>query len=376
MRFAALDGWRGLAAVMVALFHLSAAGWFHDIPAVRHGGVAVPLFFVLSGFVIHHAYGDRLKDVAAGWRFVVRRFGRLYPLHLFTLGLLVGLEGVKLVLTGAGAGAGQAAFSRTNDLPSLAVHLALAQAVVPSGDYSWNIPSWSIGAEWAACLVFAGLMLVAGLRGRAATVVAAVVFGGAMLCVDVFLPDLHTMQGRGLLLALFGFFAGGAVHQAHGALRRRGWTGGTAAELIACMVLGALFWWKPPGDFLAIVGFSGVILVFAFEGGRVSRGLKAGAVQFLGRISYSIYLVHFVLLAVLGGVLRTVQGVTGARLIEGAMIDFGPPGAMDLLAIAYLAVVILCAWATYVWIETPGRAIFNVLSERQRLWRPGQVPVS
>ena len=155
MRFEALDAWRGLAALMVALLHLNAAGWFYGIPAIRHGVVAVPLFFVLSGFVIHHAYGDRLGDATTAWRFVVRRFGWLYPLHLFTLGAMVGLELVKLVLTQNGVAAGQAPFTGASSLENLAAQLVLMQAVIPFGYYAWNTPSWSISVEWAAYLVFA-----------------------------------------------------------------------------------------------------------------------------------------------------------------------------------------------------------------------------
>lgn len=372
MRFAALDAWRGLAALMVALCHLSAAGWFYDVPAVRNGGVAVPLFFVLSGFVIHHAYGGRLGDAAAVRRFVVRRFGRLYPLHLFTLGLMLGLEVVKLILTGVGVSAGQAPFTGTNSLDNLAAQLGLLQAVIPFGYYGWNGPSWSISVEWAAYLVFAAVAVVGGAGGRRATWGLAAVAGGLLIALEVFLPSLGTMEGKGLVLAVFGFFTGGLVHQAYGLLRARGWRGGGATEALGLSLLFALFWFGPSSQTLQIAGFAVVILVFAFEGGFASRRLKGAVFQLLGRISYSIYLVHFVLLSLLGGLLRAAQGVTGQPLIQGAMIDFGPAGAMDVLAVVYLGLVILCAWATYVWVEVPGRTFFNALSDRRpvgQAWR-------
>jgi len=372
MRFEALDAWRGLAALMVALFHLSAAGWFYDIPAVRNGGVAVPLFFVLSGFVIHHAYGERLGDATAAWRFVVRRFGRLYPLHLFTLGLLVGLELVKLILTQGGVAAGQAPFTGVNSLENLAAQLVLLQAVIPFGYYGWNGPSWSISVEWAAYLVFAVVALTAGRSARAVTLGLALVSGMILIALEVFLPTVGKMEGGGLALAIFGFFSGGLVYRAWGLLKARGWKGGTGAEIVAWIVLASLFWFQQPSESIQIVGFAFVILIFAFEGGIASRWLRQEAFQFLGRISYSIYLVHFVLVSLLGGVVRTLQGVTGAALMQGEVMDFGPPGSMDVLAVVYLAVVVLCAWGTYVWIEVPGRTFFNVLSDRQpvaQAWR-------
>ena len=372
MRFEALDAWRGLAALMVALVHLSAAGWFYDIPVVRNGGVAVPLFFVLSGFVIHHAYGERLGDATAAWRFIVRRFGRLYPLHLFTLGVLVGLELVKLILTQGGVAAGQAPFTGVNSLENLAAQLVLLQAVIPFGYYGWNGPSWSISVEWVAYLVFAIVALTAGRSARAVTIGLTLVSGTILIALEVFLPTVGKMEGRGLVLAIFGFFSGGLVYRAWGLLKARGWKGGTGAEIVAWIVLASLFWFQQPSESIQIVGFAFVILIFAFEGGIASRWLRQEAFQFLGRISYSIYLVHFVLVSLLGGVVRTLQGVTGAALMQGEIMDFGPPGSMDVLAVVYLAVVVLCAWGTYVWIEVPGRTFFNALSDRQPIvqaWR-------
>jgi peptidoglycan/LPS O-acetylase OafA/YrhL len=56
-RFAVLDGLRALAALMVVADHVNS-------PTVQaltpHRGMAVDFFFVLSGFVVLHAYGERL----------------------------------------------------------------------------------------------------------------------------------------------------------------------------------------------------------------------------------------------------------------------------------------------------------------------------
>lgn len=370
MRFSALDGWRGLAAMMVALFHLGAVGWFHGVPAVRNGGAAVPLFFVLSGFVIHHAYGQRLGDLTAVWRFVVRRFGRLYPLHLFTLLLLVGLEIIKLVMVQGGISAGQPPFGGDSNMVNLAAQLLLLQGIIPFGYYGWNGPSWSISVEWAAYLVFAFVTLVA--RSSASAVVLVILSAGILLAQETLLPQLETIGGKGLPLAVMGFFSGGLVYRLYRALRSRGWNGGTGAEILAGVVIALLFWFRAPSLTLVIAGFAFAILIFAFEGGLLSRWLRQAPFQFLGRISYSIYLVHFVLLTVLNGTLRTVQSMTGIPLIRGAMIDFGPPGAMDALAVAYLAVLVLCSWGTYVRVEGPGRTFFNALSDRKPMaqaWR-------
>src|ERR1700760_1539755 len=86
-RFAALDGLRGVAAIVVVIWHLFDTGQ----PPVPSGYLAVDLFFMLSGFVLAFAYGDRLKaDYPVVRGFLVQRFIRLWPLYL--AGLAVGVS--------------------------------------------------------------------------------------------------------------------------------------------------------------------------------------------------------------------------------------------------------------------------------------------
>ena len=79
-RYAILDGLRGVAALVVILFH----GFETYIPFfgtqhINHGYLAVDFFFVLSGFVIGYAYDDRW-DRMSTWSFFKRRLIRLHPM--------------------------------------------------------------------------------------------------------------------------------------------------------------------------------------------------------------------------------------------------------------------------------------------------------
>jgi len=80
-RFVVLDSWRGVAACLVALFHLEAtATWSTAICMERHSAqllAFVDFFFVLSGFVIAANYQQRLLDGFGVGRFVLLRLGRL-----------------------------------------------------------------------------------------------------------------------------------------------------------------------------------------------------------------------------------------------------------------------------------------------------------
>jgi peptidoglycan/LPS O-acetylase OafA/YrhL len=77
MRFEALDGWRGLCALAVALIHLEFAGQFYDVSFVRNSYLFVDFFFVLSGFVITHSTWGRINTSESLFGFVLKRFARL-----------------------------------------------------------------------------------------------------------------------------------------------------------------------------------------------------------------------------------------------------------------------------------------------------------
>ena len=78
-----LDGLRGIAAIVVVVFHFMEIIYpnYADSP-VSHGFLAVDFFFCLSGFVIGYAYDNRMKELGT-WQFFKRRLIRLHPLVFF-----------------------------------------------------------------------------------------------------------------------------------------------------------------------------------------------------------------------------------------------------------------------------------------------------
>jgi len=83
-----LDGLRGVAAIVVVIFHIfeaHSAGPLYQI--VNHGYLAVDFFFLLSGFVISYAYDDRWGKMSVG-SFFKRRLVRLHPLVI--MGMVIG----------------------------------------------------------------------------------------------------------------------------------------------------------------------------------------------------------------------------------------------------------------------------------------------
>jgi peptidoglycan/LPS O-acetylase OafA/YrhL len=160
-----LTALRGIAAWWVVLFHFDAyllpyipASAFH---LVSKGYLAVDLFFCLSGFVIFLNYGNlNIANAREICEFYFRRLAKIYPLHLFTIGLYTLLMGA-LLLTHRSIPA--ARFSGE----SLLLNLFLVQNWVGQEELTWNIPSWSVSAEFAAYLLFpVVVMVVRPIGGR------------------------------------------------------------------------------------------------------------------------------------------------------------------------------------------------------------------
>lgn len=118
---------RGPAALFVFFYHTR---WAHVVPSASVGYVGVALFFVLSGFVLTWSY----KPADGAKKFYLRRFARVYPLHLFFFALALAI----LVLTQKAPSAG-----------ATISNLILLQAWVPNWDYifSVNAVSWSLSCE-------------------------------------------------------------------------------------------------------------------------------------------------------------------------------------------------------------------------------------
>lgn len=78
-RYVTLDALRGIAALAVVVVHIP---MLFGLPQQLSSGLAVDLFFILSGFVLEHAYGDGLRREMSFSAFIRVRMIRLYPLYL------------------------------------------------------------------------------------------------------------------------------------------------------------------------------------------------------------------------------------------------------------------------------------------------------
>ena len=361
--FAVLDSLRGICAMMVVLFHFHANSHIENLPLVRNSWLFVDFFFVLSGFVIAANYTTRLqnKDVSI-WRFMGLRLARLYPLHLFMLGVFVATEALMLAVRPMLANADRIPFEGTRSLSLLPENAFLLQSLGRpfglSGVESWNVPSWSISAEVWAYLVFA-IALIAGYQAiRLYRAFAFLVIPAAIIALNS--GSINLVTDGGVFRCIMGFGVGTVLWQLFQRFRPdQRVTGRWEIPVFAGMVLFVSYAPTYGVTLLAPVVFGIVLWVFSAEQGLLSRVFSTKGFLLMGVLSYSIYMVHSYLHARLKNLTTLLEQQSGLELFspsEGNL--FGTTLlAGDLFVVTGCAITLVVSYATWKFVEMPGQRL-------------------
>ncbi len=376
-RYEVLDSLRGICALMVALLHFPTGGYISALPFVQHGFLFVDFFFVLSGFVIAASYGDRLAQGFSIRRFMALRLGRIYPLHLFMLVILLIFE---VIFWGGLLGkADRAPFNPEYSPFMFLANLLLIQTFVGLDAQSWNGPSWSIAVEIWTYLVFA--MIYRWMRPGLVPV-SIVIAVAAAVCLyfatDRYIAVFHDWA---IVRCLYGFACGTIAYRIHKTDPRFLRLNGLAATLVeVAMLLFVLLMVSLAGPSplsLAMpIVFVAAVVLFSGERGLLSGLLKTAPFLFLGALSYSIYMVHFFVQLRLVNLLSIIQKLSHGRLTlivnTGGHNQIAGDGIYgDVAAISMLAVVVAFAFVTYNLVEKPGQAW-----SRRRILGPRPAPAT
>lgn len=148
-QFLSLDILRGIAAILVATYHCGWLNFGKTIGVVANAGLMVDLFFVLSGFVIFLNYHEKLFDVAGILLFMRKRFWRLWPLHFALLLVFLIIEMLRYGYEVAQqAPLDPAAFSN-NYVFSFVCNIFLVHSLGLFHNLAkFNAVSWSISVEF------------------------------------------------------------------------------------------------------------------------------------------------------------------------------------------------------------------------------------
>ena len=371
-RFLVLDSWRGVCACLVALFHFASNSHFYDLPFLRGAYLFVDFFFLLSGFVIFASYQDKLKHGFGAGRFLLLRFGRLYPLHFALLMAFLAADLLKL-MPGLGSFSAYKPFTAPGETPSYIVsNLLLIQSLGIHDRLSFNDPSWSISVEFYTYVFFA--FALTALKDRIKWLLVALLVL-APLFLAVFSPlYMNTTYQYGFIRCLFGFSAGALCwifferykDLMDGELKRTWLWNGIEIGLVLLIFLFVSFAGSSGLTLAAPALFSFTILAFALERGVVSRFLKHRLFLLLGLLSYSIYMDHMFIrrkIFVSGAlIVQKLFHVPLLAVVNGEERLGTSAWQGDLLGVAYLAIVVGVSYFTFHTIEEPCREWFKSLA--------------
>jgi peptidoglycan/LPS O-acetylase OafA/YrhL len=352
-RLPPIDALRGLAAVIVIWVHNGGLFTPFNGAAVTETVVnfffkaglmtGVPIFFVLSGFVVAvstASVGLSFRDVPA---FLLRRLVRLAPPYWFAIGLMIAALTVRALVSNQ--------YSFDVSFAELAANLFYVQGII--GVPNINGVFWTLTIELQFYLVFAlafatakTLELKSPKLGVIATsiffVISCVMSAIAYIC----LPE--TIKHQSFISYWFQFLLGICAYEV---LSRRSalLIVTSIMVLVGCLVFGVS---QADGFTLSAVATSMFIIGLGY-GNKLSSALDHKPLQFLGKISYSIYLVHVPIILVANGIRSRFY--PGVAIISWAF------------CCASMLLILGTALLTYRYFEMPGIRLSKRLKDRMRL---------
>lgn len=359
-----LDGLRGVAALLVLVYHIfegfAFAGSVNGdgnglITTLNHGHIAVDFFFILSGFVISYAYDDRWGKMSLG-AFFKRRLIRLHP--MLVMGAIIGVAAFAFVGFEKWDG---------NAVPVSWVMLALLLTMlmvpaVPGAPYEvrgngemfpLNGPSWSLFFEYIGNILYA--LFIRKFSTKMLAVLVAVsgiahawFFAGDVSgydCVGVgWTIDKVNFWG-GLVRMLFPFATGMLLARTFKPREIKGAFWICSALLIAFFAVPYI---APVSEKYSLNSLYEVACIaFVFPGivwlgacGKSGR-ITARVNKFLGDLSYPLYIVHY-----------PIMYIFYAWLIEKRVYTWGETW---FASAAVLVVSVALAWICLKFYDVPVR---------------------
>ena len=332
---------RFVLALWVVLHHISGQGMMLEafvvaLPAalrvlIRDGYLAVQSFFILSGFVLAQSYARTVWNKRSLINYFGARLARIYPVYLFSL----------LVVSPFIWGAMQENTRTFETKVSLLIdYIFVLQGWKGNLHVGWNTPAWSLSCEFVFYLCFPLLLpgiKRAGTRVLALLLVVTLVVPAAMPHYGVpwdWKPIYHLSDFAAGIVASRIFDIGATRFSSRGQgfylpaivagvalILHPQWMDGTYGDLNTGL---------RPLNVVALIGL-------AWGGGALARALEGPVIDFLGKASYSLYILH----------VPVLWWFNKWAMRRGATTTRG------FASILYVALVIAASAVVFQWLEVP-----------------------
>lgn len=299
-----LNGIRGIAAICIAyIYHYKNHFGFRpmtDFPVVggtlnwiyEYGWIFVELFFYISGFAMYLSYYDRIKSTDINFKqYFTKRIVRIFPLFWFTTIFVWAIQWYNIFTRGSSF------IVQVNDLHHLLLNIFGIQCMDGlSSAQSFNAPGWFLTPLFACYIIFYGLSKKICKEDKFIYYCIIVVFGGVFIGrtgTFLMIPFLSASMGWAyaafFMGVLFAYF-----------VKKNSIPDKSSAKytLLGFLLIGLWvmsYKYNLLGDFATTFIFilcTGVIFI-AIYSNLMKRLLEIKILQFLGKISFSIYLWNF-----------------------------------------------------------------------------------
>ncbi len=304
-----LDGLRGVAAVMVVIFHIleTFSGGDHLKQIINHGYLAVDFFYVLSGFVIGYAYDDRWGKMSLG-EFFKRRLIRLHPMIIF--GMMVGAAAFYFQACELWPGISEVPVWKM--LLVMLIGFTLIPLPLSMDIRGWqemyplNGPAWSLFYEYIANILYALF-----IRKLSNQMLSLLVFIAAGVLIHFAVTNAHgdliggwslepTQLRTGISRLLYPFFAGlllSRIAKLTYVKHAFFWCSLLLVVVFSIPRIGGAehLWMNGLYDSLCVI-IAFPFIVYVGASGELKGRLSSKLCKFLGNISYPLYIVHYPLI--------------------------------------------------------------------------------
>lgn len=304
--------------------------------------LGVDVFFILSGFVLTHAYREAIESGRLNYRrFIVARVARIYPAHVAVLLFALVMVG-SAILVGADFDTGL--YDPAGLLPTfLLIHAWYPEEFAAK----WNGPSWSLSAEWFAYLVFpvfAWVGLVLRRRPWLLLLLSALIFVVIDRFYQVVFGDVvvHAQNRLGILRIIPEFLFGIALYRLGETLQPTRAVAIAIAISCAALLLGLMHF--KADDRIVVVAAGPFVLALALlSKADADAGIAKPWMLESGEASYALYLVHMPILIGWKGVHSLLTNRPSTYTFEWWEIG------------VLLALTLVAAFALHYLVEGPAR---------------------
>lgn len=354
LRLEYLDGLRGAASFYVVLFHAGVGFSSLDLPAwarnlrrvLSFGHDAVAVFIVLSGYclMLPVARGDGFL-IGGMRRYLGRRAWRILPPYYVTLlASLLLLWAIPILQSTSGTTWDDS--SPAFGWGPIGTHLLLIHNLFPAWVSRINGPLWSVATEWQIYFFFPLVLLPVWRKlGSLSTVAVGFALGCAPIwscprVAEKWIPWYLGLFALGMCAAGIGFSERALERRL---LARVPWKLVLGVLALACLLGTTLFvkaWFRniPLSD--SLVGLTTATLLVCYSAREIGdaarsrplllRTLESRPLLALGRFSYSLYLTHLPVVALVYFALRGLPLSAGAQLMALLVL-----GTLASLFVAY-----------------------------------------